>query len=178
MLNSLQLFAESAGALALRVAASQLALETAVVKLSVASASRVTDLASALQKVHFLQVNASVVDSLYREISAATRSLELLFNQTVQLDQQMNLLLEGRSREHDDNADGGASALAASLAPRTLMWTQYDSVRNLYANDVASESQTNVVRAHSAVARQQRLCLGAPVVGARRAARVSRHCVV
>jgi hypothetical protein len=137
MLNSLQLFAESAGALALRVAASQLA----VVKLSVASASRVTDLASALQKVHFLQVNASVVDSLYREISAATRSLELLFNQTVQLDQQMNLLLEGRSREHDDNADGGASALAASLAPRTLMWTQYDSVRNLYANDVASESQ-------------------------------------
>jgi hypothetical protein len=33
------------------------------------------------------------------------------------------------------------SALAASLAPRTLMWTQYESVRSLYANDAASESQ-------------------------------------
>jgi hypothetical protein len=139
LLSSLQLFAESAGALALRVASSQHAIETSVVKLSVVCATRVNDLAMALQRVHFLQVNAAVVDSLYRETSAATRSLELLFNQTVQLDQQMNALLEGRWSDSADQVDG-ARALAASLAPRAPMWTQYESVHSLYVtNDAAAK---------------------------------------
>lgn len=120
-LNSLQSFAERAEQRAVRVARKQAALDSAVVALNVACAARVSEFAALLQRVHFLQVNAAVVDSLQREASAALRSVELLCSQTALLERELDLV-------------SSSSSSSSLLLPRAPMWTQYESVRSLYSN--------------------------------------------
>jgi hypothetical protein len=131
MLNSLHTFAERAEQRCARIARKQAALDTAIVAVNLASANRVNEVSLLLLRIHHLQVNAAVVDSLQREASAALRSLELLFNQAVQIARELDI-------SAGEQAD--VNALAASLSPRTLMWTQHDTVRALFTADVSSES--------------------------------------